>query len=95
MFDGNLPPCLITFQRGRYAPGYFWAGSFLARKNSTLRTDKIARNPDTFVGRSDKMVMSMLVMEWRTCGKTTTANPTRNVGFAGQIEPRLSQWRQT
>ena len=63
LFDENLSPALITFQRRRNARGYFWARSFAARKNPTLRTDEIALNPDTFIGRSDKEVMSTLVHE--------------------------------
>ena len=36
---------------------------FAARNNYTLRTDEIALNPDTFVGRNDKEILSTLVHE--------------------------------
>lgn len=63
LFAGCLPPCLITFQRSRSARGYFSAYRFAARNNYTLRTDEIALNPDTFVGSTDKRILSTLVHE--------------------------------
>ena len=63
LFDGRLPPCLITLQRHRGARGYFSPYGFAARNNRTLRTDEIALNPDTFVGCTDKEILSTLVHE--------------------------------
>lgn len=63
LFDGILPPCLITLQRTPNALGYFSPYRFAARKNQTLRTDEIALNPDTFAGASDKSILSTLVHE--------------------------------
>ncbi|MDH3379534.1 MAG: SprT-like domain-containing protein [Gammaproteobacteria bacterium] len=63
LFDVNLPPCLITFQRQRRAYGYFYSYGFADRNNPTLRTDEIALNPDTFVGCTDKEILSTLVHE--------------------------------
>ena len=62
LFDGTLPPCLITFQRSRRARGYYWQESVKARRGKR-RTDEIALNPNSFPGRSDKDVMSTLVHE--------------------------------
>jgi len=63
LFGGRLPPCLITFQRRRNARGYFAPLGIAARHNVTLRTNEIAMNPDTFVGRNDKGILSTLVHE--------------------------------
>jgi hypothetical protein len=63
LFDGRLPPCFITFQRTRNARGYYSPHRFAARNNRTLRTDEIALNPDTFVGATDKRILSTLVHE--------------------------------
>lgn len=63
LFDVDLPPCLITFQRHRRAYGYFYSYGFADRNNPTLRTDEIALNPDTFVGCTDKEILSTLVHE--------------------------------
>ena len=62
LFAGDLPPCLITFQRARRARGYFWREAARARRGKRV-ADEIALNPDSFPGRSDKEVMSTLVHE--------------------------------
>lgn len=46
LFDGQLPPCLITLQREKRSYGYFSAGRF-ARQDGAL-TDEIAMNPVYF-----------------------------------------------
>lgn len=60
LFGGELPECLITFQRSRRARGYFWRDA-LQRRKGTRRVDEIALNPELF--RSDRLVMSTLVHE--------------------------------
>lgn len=62
LFDGRLPPCLVTLQRRGLARGYFRRRAFTARRGGR-RTDEIALNPDTFNGRTDREVMSTLVHE--------------------------------
>ena len=69
LFGGRLPPCLITLQRTHHARGYYSSLRFAARNNYTLRADEIALNPDTFLGRSDKEILSTLVHEQTHCGK--------------------------
>ena len=63
LFDNKLPPCLITLQRKAHSHGYFAHDRFGHRTDAEDRTDELALNPDTFVGRSDKDILSTLVHE--------------------------------
>ena len=63
LFDGTLPACLITLQRRAHSHGYFANDRFGHRREREQRTDELALNPDTFVGRSDKDILSTLVHE--------------------------------
>ena len=62
LFGGELPQCLITFQRARHARGYYWHDAAKLRRGKR-RTPEIALNPDAFPGRTDGEVMSTLVHE--------------------------------
>ena len=62
LFGGELPTCLITFQRASRARGYYWHDA-VKRRRGKRRTPEIALNPDAFPGRSDGEVMSTLVHE--------------------------------
>lgn len=62
LFGGELPACLITYQRSRRARGYYWHDAAKLRRGKR-RTAEIALNPDTFPGRTDAEVMSTLVHE--------------------------------
>jgi hypothetical protein len=55
LFNGSLPPCLITLNRHPNARGYFAAEHF-GHREQPQRTDKIALNPDTFLDRPNKRV---------------------------------------
>ena len=44
LFDGVLPPCLITFQRNKRTMGYFSKERFVDQ--SGKKTDEIALNPE-------------------------------------------------
>lgn len=46
LFDGTLPPCLITLQRKKRTYGYFSSKRFINRQG--LITDEIALNPEFF-----------------------------------------------
>lgn len=69
LFDGKLPPCLITFQR-RKCYGYFHAKKFTSTnpQEPGKQIDEISLNPDYF-HRDEKEVLSTLVHEmvhvWR------------------------------
>jgi hypothetical protein len=63
LFLGQLPPCLITLQRKANTRGYYSPDRFVGRSCHGDYTDEIALNPDLFVGRSDKEILSTLVHE--------------------------------
>lgn len=50
LFDGALPPCLITMQRKHLTFGYFSSERFVHRDN-LRKTDAIAMNPSFFCTR--------------------------------------------
>lgn len=47
LFDGQLPPCLITMQREKRTYGYFSSRRFIHRQDKST-TDEIALNPSYF-----------------------------------------------
>lgn len=65
LFDGILPPCLITLQREKKTFGYFCRNRFVHSKDDNHNTDEIALNPQYFrsPGRDDRTVVSTLVHE--------------------------------
>lgn len=62
LFEGRLPPCLITMQRKNKAYGYFAGGRFGVRDGQAV-TDEIALNPSHFRARTDEESLSTLVHE--------------------------------
>jgi hypothetical protein len=48
LFDGALPPCLITLQREKRCYGYFSAARFVKNSDRSVATDEIALNPSWF-----------------------------------------------
>lgn len=62
LFDGSLPPCLITFQRHKGSLGYFAQKRFIEIGNAEV-TDEIALNPVHFMDRPLPDVFSTLVHE--------------------------------
>lgn len=77
LFLGQLPRCLITLQRKANARGYYSPERFVGRNRNGDRTDEIALNPDTFVGRSDKEILSTLVHEMVHLWQQHSAKPGR------------------
>lgn len=63
LFDGGLPPCLITMQRHKSAYGYFSGERFASLDNPEEVTDEIALNPAHFAGRTTTRTLSTLVHE--------------------------------
>lgn len=61
LFDANLPPCLITFQRKTRTYGYFSGQRFVNGKNEII--DEIALNPAFFGSIPISEVMQTLVHE--------------------------------
>ncbi len=72
LFDGKLPPVLITLQRKHNTPGYWSANRFADKQG--VRAGELALNPRYFAVCSAVEVLSVLVHEqvhvWQTyCGK--------------------------
>lgn len=83
LFGGVLPPCLITLQRKAKSYGYFANDRFGHRRYQEASTDELALNPDTFVGRSDKEIVSTLVHEMCHCWQQHCGKPSRT-GYHNQ-----------
>lgn len=62
LFEGKLPPCLITVQRKKRTLGYFWGKRFESFDGAVI-TDEIALNPSHFSERGDKDTLSTLLHE--------------------------------
>jgi hypothetical protein len=92
LFDGRLPPCLITLQRSRNVRGYFSPYRFAVRTNVSHRTDEIALNPDTFAGCSDKDIFSTLVHEQVHLFQAHFGKPGRS-GYHNREWAREMLWR--
>lgn len=77
LFDGKLPPCLITLQRkGSRVMGYFSPKRFAAR-TGTARTDEIAMNPMHFRTRKDIEILQTLVHEMAHLWQAHFGKPSR------------------
>jgi hypothetical protein len=64
LFEGALPPCLITMQRHKGSYGYFSGERFQNTANIEDITDEIALNPGHFfTPRTPEQVLSTLVHE--------------------------------
>jgi len=89
-FGNRLPPCLITYDRGRTHYGYFAPARFQHRRAPHVLTDEIALNPDRFYGRSDRDILSTLVHEMVHCHQAHYGKPGRgryhNQEWAEQME---------
>lgn len=77
LFDGRLPPCLITLQRQHDSLGYFSRDRFVSRDGSGERTHEIALNPSYFAIRSITETLSVLVREMVSLDQTINGNPGR------------------
>ena len=77
LFGGHLPPCLITLQRKAKSRGYFATDRFGHRQDTSTSTHELALNPDTFVDRSDKDILSTLVHEMCHCWQWHFGKPSR------------------
>lgn len=76
LFEGVLPPCLITMQRHRGAYGYFAPERFGARDGSAT-SDEIALNPAYFAERNTKQILSTLVHEMAHLWQQHFGKPSR------------------
>jgi len=74
LFDGKLPPCLITLQREKRTLGYFSVGRFVGRKSHET-VDEIAMNPSYFSVRTIRDTLSTLVHEMVHAWQAHLGNP--------------------
>jgi hypothetical protein len=78
LFDGALPPCLITMHNtGRRSFGYFSLKRFQRLADGSTHTDEIAMNPRHFQTRTLAQVLSTLVHEQCHLWQHHFGNPSR------------------
>src|ERR1700761_4480169 len=89
LFDGQLPPCLITMQRHKGAYGYFHGERFANLDDPEEVTDEIALNPATFAARTPPDILSTLVHEMFHLWQHHHGKPSRsgyhNAEWAGKM----------
>ncbi|EBR7327633.1 sprT domain-containing protein [Salmonella enterica] len=89
LFDGQLPDCLITFQRGKNTMGYFSRNRFVSPADGT-QIDEIALNPEYFPVYPLIEVMQTLVHEQCHMWQFHFGNPSRkgyhNAQWAAKME---------
>lgn len=82
LFDGKLPPCLLTLQREKRTHGYFSAKRFIHRDGTTY-TDEIALNPSFFSVVPPMEIMQTIVHEMVHCWQYHFGKPGRR-GYHNQ-----------
>jgi hypothetical protein len=90
LFDGQLPECLITYQREKNTAGYFTTARF--SKSDGVKTDEIALNPSCFALSSIRENLSTLLHECKHIyGRSISVNLVEGdiITSSGQIN--LSQ----
>ncbi|HFF9520126.1 TPA: SprT-like domain-containing protein [Serratia marcescens] len=89
LFGGQLPDCLITFQRGKNTMGYFSRNRFVSPADGTL-IDEIALNPEYFPVYPLIEVMQTLVHEQCHMWQFHYGKPSRkgyhNAEWAAKME---------
>lgn len=89
LYAGKLPPCLITLQRHKGAYGYFAGERFGSRDGKTI-TDEIALNPNHFLERTDKAILSTLAHEmshlWQAHFGTSSRNGYHNKEWGADMK---------
>ena len=90
LFGGELPPCLITYQRGRKFYGYFAGDRFTdILRSSTARIDEIAINPFYLREELTEHALSTLVHEMAHLKRHRLIEPRPTPGYHDQ------QWAAT
>lgn len=88
LFDGQLPPCLLTLQREKRTYGYFSAKRFGTRAGQT--TDEIALNPEYFAVVPVVEVLQTVVHEMTHLWQSHFGKPGRaryhNAEWADKME---------
>ena len=76
LFGGSLPQVLVTLQRHANTRGYFSPERFSGRVAEAV-VHELALNPDSFIGRTDEMILSTLVHEMVHVWQQTHGRPPR------------------
>ncbi|MDD5366632.1 MAG: SprT-like domain-containing protein [Gallionellaceae bacterium] len=88
LFDGELPPCLITFQRQKKTFGYFSSMRFGRRDG--LKSDEIALNPEYFAVVPMVEVLQTMAHEQTHLWQSHFGKPSRacyhNTEWADKME---------
>ena len=88
LFDGRLPPCLITLRSSSRVYGYHHADRFISKDGQQL--DELGLHPGFFTLRPIEAVMSTLVHEmvhhWQHHFGTPTPTNAHNQEWADQME---------
>lgn len=85
LFGGRLAACVLLLHRKRGARGYFWAEQWVSRdpktrtgkKEDEQRAHEISLCPETFLGRTDKDILSTLVHEMAHQWQQEHGKPSR------------------
>ena len=90
LFDGTLPPCMITMQRKTGCLGYFHHQRFIATDDSATRLDEIAINPQTLMLSDLMEVLQTLAHEqchqWQHHFGTPSQRTYHNREWADKME---------
>ena len=62
LFDGTLPEAFIVYSRRAHSRGHFSDDRYSAR-DGKFKKPEISLNPDEFIDRTDKQIVSTLVHE--------------------------------
>ncbi len=76
LFASELPPVAITLQRKKAAYGYFHAKKFQSKTGQ--ESSEIALNPDAFLKRDERTILSTLVHEMVHVWQHEFGKPSRN-----------------
>lgn len=86
LFGGRLSPCVLLLHRKRGARGYFWAEQWVNRasvkaaagnQKDIVKAHEISLCPETFIGRTDKDILSTLVHEMAHQWQQEHGKPSR------------------
>jgi predicted SprT family Zn-dependent metalloprotease len=77
LFNNELPPVLVTFQRQPKSYGYYWPDKLISRVDGA-RMAEIALAINTFDARSDEQIFSTLVHEMVHHWQQIFGKPSRN-----------------
>lgn len=91
LFDGRLPPCLITMQRQKGAHGYFSGERFASLDGPQEVSDEIALNPAHFARRTTTQTLSTLVHEMVHSWQHHFGGPSRSGYHNGEWAAKMRE----